>query len=163
MPGTNLTAVEAAARATLVSVTEQHVTLDLTTSDSTFATTSRIAFIVSGRIVRIDTVKSLMQQTEGRYVVQLAVSGNAVTLGETIASAFADLQCRVLSDQDIRVESPEPVRVGPLVRLIEEKGAEVLEARRVRPSLEEVFVQVTGIEAKAMKQEKEKGKMGGAA
>ena len=44
MPGTNLTAVEAAARATLVSVTEQHVTLDLTTSDSTFATTSRIAF-----------------------------------------------------------------------------------------------------------------------
>ena len=43
MPGTNLTAVEAAAGHP-VSVTERHVTLDLTTSDSTFATTSRIAF-----------------------------------------------------------------------------------------------------------------------
>lgn len=123
----------------------------------------RIAFIVFGRIVRIDTVESLMQQTEGRYVVQFAVSGNAAALGETIATEFAGLQCRVMSDQDIRVESPEPVRVGPLVRLIEDRGAEVFEARRVRPSLEEVFVRVTGIEAKAMKQEKEKGKMGAGA
>jgi ABC-2 type transport system ATP-binding protein len=65
-----------------------------------------------------------------------------------------------MSDREIRVESHESVRVGPLVRLIEDRGAEVFEARRVRPSLEEVFVRVTGIEAKAMKQEKQKGTMG---
>jgi hypothetical protein len=42
-------------------------------------------------------------------------------------------------------------------------GAEVSEARKVTPSLEEVFVEVTGIEAGAMKQEKEKPKAGGGA
>jgi len=123
----------------------------------------RIAFIVSGRIVRIDTVESLMRQTEGRYVVQLAVSGNATALCDTMARQFGSLECRALSEADIRVESAEPVRVGPLLRLIEDKGAEVFEARRVRPSLEEVFVQVTGIEARAMKQEKEKPRMGAGA
>jgi ABC-2 type transport system ATP-binding protein len=45
---------------------------------------------------------------------------------------------------------------------MEERGAEVSEARKIRPSLEEVFVAVTGIEADAMKQEKER-KMGGGA
>ncbi|HPC95247.1 MAG TPA: ABC transporter ATP-binding protein [Sedimentisphaerales bacterium] len=123
----------------------------------------RIAFLVSGRIVRIDTIESLMRQTEGRYVVQLAVSGDAPALCDAIAPEFGSLQCRALSATDIRVESPEPVRVGPLLRAIEDRGAEVFEARRVRPSLEEVFVQVTGIEARAMKQEKEKARMGAGA
>jgi ABC-2 type transport system ATP-binding protein len=34
----------------------------------------------------------------------------------------------------------------------------VTEARRLRPSLEEVFVRITGIELNAMSREKEKGK-----
>jgi ABC-2 type transport system ATP-binding protein len=54
----------------------------------------------------------------------------------------------------VRVESTETVNIGPLVRLIEDLGAEVTEARRVRPSLEDVFVRVTGIELDAMKKEK---------
>jgi ABC-2 type transport system ATP-binding protein len=56
----------------------------------------------------------------------------------------------------IRVEADEPVRVGPLVRFLEDHGAEVSEARRMRPSLEDIFVQITGIEADAMRKEKEK-------
>jgi len=36
----------------------------------------------------------------------------------------------------------------------------VAEARKVQPSLEEVFVEVTGIEAAAMKREKEKAGVG---
>jgi len=123
----------------------------------------RIAFIVAGRIVRIDTVESLMRQTEGRYVVQFALSGKAPALCDAIATEFGHLDCRALSATEIRVESSEPVRVGPLLRSIEDKGAEVFEARRMRPSLEEVFVTITGIEAKAMKQEKEKARMGGGA
>jgi ABC-2 type transport system ATP-binding protein len=123
----------------------------------------RIAFIVKGRIVRIDTVEDLMRQTEGRHVVQFAVSNNAVRVCEAIAAEFPNLHCQAAGDGTIRVESPEPVRVGPLVRFLEDRGAEVSEARKVRPSLEEVFVQITGIEAAAMKQEKEKAKMGGGA
>ncbi|HUT58474.1 MAG TPA: ABC transporter ATP-binding protein [Phycisphaerae bacterium] len=123
----------------------------------------RIAFIVKGRIVRTDTVEDLMRQTDGRHVVQFAVSNGAAGLCEAIRGEFPNLQCQAVKDGVIRVESSEPVRVGPLVRLLEDRGAEVAEARKVRPSLEDVFVEVTGIEAGAMKQEKEKAKMGGGA
>ncbi len=44
----------------------------------------------------------------------------------------------------MRVESAKPIRVGPLVRFLEEQGAEVSEARRMRPSLEDVFVRDHG-------------------
>ena len=43
------------------------------------------------------------------------------------------------------------------MRFLEDQGAEVMEARRLQPSLEEIFVQVTGIEALAMQKNKEKG------
>lgn len=115
----------------------------------------RIAFIVSGRIVRIDTVEDLMHRTDGRHVVQFAVSNGAAALCETIVAEWPSLQCRAVAEGRIRVESSEPVRVGPLVRLLEERGAEVAEARKIQPSLEDVFVEITGIEAGAMKQEKE--------
>jgi ABC-2 type transport system ATP-binding protein len=121
----------------------------------------RIAFLVSGRIVRTDTVAELLQHVRGRYVVQFAVSNGAGGLCEAMSGVFPQLQCQAVSEGVIRVESSDPVRVGPLVRFIEERGAEVAEARKVQPSLEEVFVHVTGIEAAAMKKEKEKSGGGG--
>jgi len=123
----------------------------------------RIAFIVKGRIVRIDAMEELMRQTQGRDVVQFAVSGDAAELCGQITDTFPNLQCHAVAGGGLRVESSDPVRVGPLVRLLEDRGAEVFEARKIQLSLEDVFVRVTGIEAGAMKQEKEKAKSGGGA
>ena len=46
--------------------------------------------------------------------------------------------------------------MGLLVRFLEDRGIEVAEARRVQPMLEDLFVEITGIEAATMKREKEK-------
>ncbi|MBN2505746.1 MAG: ABC transporter ATP-binding protein [Verrucomicrobia bacterium] len=121
----------------------------------------RIAFIVQGRIVRIDTVENLMRQADGRCAVQFAVSRHGAMLAEAMAAAFPGLECRALGEDAVSVASPESVHVGPLVRFIEDHGAEVFEARRIRPSLEEVFVRVTGIEAAAMRQDAERARVGG--
>jgi ABC-2 type transport system ATP-binding protein len=123
----------------------------------------RVAFLVQGRIVHIDTMKELMRQPQGRDVMQFTASGDVVALCERIANAFPHLQCRGVPGGRLRIESSEPIHVGPLVRMLEESGAEVYEARRMEPSLEDVFVRVTGIEADAMKREKEKAKPGGGA
>jgi len=123
----------------------------------------RVAFIVAGRIIRIDTVANLIQPVKERHVMLLSVSNLTADIKDKLASAFPRADFSPIPGGQVRIESAEPVRVGPLVRFLEDNGVDVAEARKVRPSLEEVFVQITGIEAAAMKQEREKAKTGGGA
>jgi ABC-2 type transport system ATP-binding protein len=116
----------------------------------------RIAFIVSGRIVRIDTVEHLLQPVLARHIVQIACANPVDDMPGKLAESFPHLEFQALSGGRIRVEAGEPVHVGPLVRFLEDQGADVIEARRMQPSLEDVFVRITGIEVDAMRREKEK-------
>ncbi len=116
----------------------------------------RIAFIVSGRIVRTDSVAELLQPIQGRHIVEVAFTGDVDEPGATLAGAFPDLAFTAPAPGLIRVEGERPIRVGALVRFLEDHGREVSEARRVRPSLEDVFVDVTGVDAGAMRVEKDK-------
>jgi len=121
----------------------------------------RIAFIVNGRIVRTDRMADLLQPVLGKNVLILSLSGPGTDLAEKMAVAFPQLGFQSMSPGEVRVESAEPVGIGPMVRFLEEQGIQVTEARRHLPSLEDVFVQVTGIEAGLMKKEKEKTGSGG--
>jgi ABC-2 type transport system ATP-binding protein len=117
----------------------------------------RIAFIVKGRIVRIDTVANLVQPIQDTHVMQIAISSSNTTLQDKLTAAFPHLIFQVPAPNLIRVEADAPVHAGPLVRFIEDQGVDVTEARRMRLTLEDVFVRITGIEVDAMKREKEKG------
>jgi ABC-2 type transport system ATP-binding protein len=116
----------------------------------------RIAFIVAGRIVGVDSVEHLIQPLQGRHVLEITCQ-EALTekVREVLSQAFPSLAISPPKQHSIRVESDSPVHVGPLVRRIEEQGFTVTEARRIRLSLEDVFVQITGIESGAMRHEKE--------
>ncbi|MDD4984625.1 MAG: ABC transporter ATP-binding protein [Dehalococcoidales bacterium] len=119
----------------------------------------RIAFIVNGRIVRTDRIADLLQPVKGKNVLILSVSDSNSLPGE-MTSSFPQYHFQSTPGQ-MRVESTEPANVGPLVRFLEERGIQVTEARRHLPSLEDIFVQITGIEAGLMKKEKEKAGGGG--
>jgi ABC-2 type transport system ATP-binding protein len=115
----------------------------------------RIVFIVNGRIVRTDRTADLLQPVQGKNVLLLSVSNSGADLSEEMAPAFAGYRFQSTTPGQVRVESAEPVNVGPLIRFLEERGIQVTEARRHLPSLEDVFVQITGIEAGLMRKEKE--------
>ncbi|NHA67550.1 aminopeptidase N [Phycicoccus flavus] len=85
MPGTNLTRDEAAARAALVTVDTHDVTLDVTTGDETFATTSTIRFSCTepGAETFLDFV--------GASVEEILVNGTALDP----ATHYADSRVRV--------------------------------------------------------------------
>lgn len=87
----------------------------------------------------------------------ISLSNSSNDLCGKLSTNFPQFEFQAVSAEQIRVESVETINIGPLVRFVEEQGAEVTEARRVRPSLEEVFVRVTGIELNLMRKEKEKG------
>ncbi|MGE4193840.1 MAG: ABC transporter ATP-binding protein [Pseudodesulfovibrio sp.] len=116
----------------------------------------RIAFIGAGRIVGVDSVEHLIQPLQGRHVLEITCQ-EALTekVREVLSQAFPSLAISPPKQHSIRVESDSPVHVGPLVRRIEEQGFTVTEARRIRLSLEDVFVQITGIESGTMYHEKE--------
>lgn len=114
----------------------------------------RIAFIVKGQIVRVDTVANLLQPLQKRKAMLISVSNKTNDLIDQLAAAFPEFKFQEISAGRVHVESSETISIGPLVRLIEDLGAEVTEAHRVRPSLEEVFMRVTGIELDTMQNEK---------
>jgi ABC-2 type transport system ATP-binding protein len=120
----------------------------------------RIAFIVSGRIVRIDSVEDLLQPFQTKHVVQFLCTNPPKGLHHRLCESFPDLEFTIPEDDVIRVEADKPIRVGSLTRFLEDHGVEVSEARRMRPSLEDIFVKITGIGAEAMHKEKEKGGAG---
>ena len=121
----------------------------------------RIAFIVNGRIVRTDRTADLLHPVQGKNVLLLSVSHTGADLSEEITPVFPQYQFQSTASGQLRIESAEPVNIGPLIRFLEERGIQVTEARRHLPSLEDVFVQVTGIEAGLMLKEKEKAGGGG--
>jgi ABC-2 type transport system ATP-binding protein len=120
----------------------------------------RIAFIVKGRVVRTDRTSDLLQPIKGKNALILSVSDYRHNLSEEMPLSFPQYQFQYTPGQ-IRVESAEPVNISPMTRFLEERGIQVTEARRYLPSLEDVFVQVTGIEAGLMKKDKEKAGGGG--
>jgi len=117
----------------------------------------RIAFLVAGRIVQIETVAQLLQPIRARHVLQISCTNRVDEIQGGLKNTFPDFDFNFPGKDVIRVEADEAIRVGPLVRFLEDHGADVSEARRMRPSLEDIFVKITGIEAQSMRAEREKG------
>jgi ABC-2 type transport system ATP-binding protein len=119
---------------------------------------NRIAFIMAGRIVQVDTVANLVQPIREKHVLQITFANGTQDLPDKLAGEFPDLQFTSPQPGSIQVGADVSIRFGPLVRFLEYRGAEVAEARKIRPSLEDVFVQITGVGADVLGKEKEKSR-----
>ncbi len=119
----------------------------------------RIAFIVNGHIVKNDTVANLIQPIKNLKTLLITYTNLAGNPEEKLNKAFPEFEFLQESNNQIKVHSEKTISIGPVIRFFEEQGAEVTEARQLNPSLEEIFVEVTGIEADAMKNEKNDGKL----
>jgi len=114
----------------------------------------RIAFIVSGHIVKIDSTENLLQPFQNKHVIQITCANTDSSIQDKLSESCPGMKFIFFQQGEIRIEANQPILAGAIVRFLEEQGVEVSEARIIRPSLEDVFVEITGIEAGAMKQEK---------
>jgi len=131
-------------RGMIASLRDEGVTVFLTTHylEEAERLCDRVAVIVKGKIVALDTVAGLRSSTQQKNIVEITLE-NSDGLQEKR-----------------RVECVDGV--GPAIQklLNETNGRHVLALDTLRPSLEDVFVQLTGLSAEVMLSEKG-GKGGG--
>ncbi len=113
----------------------------------------RLAFIVQGKIVREGTVEELMQETQGENIVEFTLGGDFTRIEEEFRSHFFDYDLKMSANSVVSIHSPSTFTLFPFVQFFEERSLPVYEAKIIRPSLEEVFVKVTGIELQKMQSE----------
>jgi ABC-2 type transport system ATP-binding protein len=101
----------------------------------------RVAVIVKGRIVALDTVDGLKAAVQRKPTVEI-----------TLADANNDIETRRIEDDD--------VETAARAALAQVEGRRVLAVNTLRSTLEDVFVQLTGLSAEVMLAEKG-GKGGG--
>ncbi len=118
----------------------------------------RIGFIAGGRIRRIGAVHELMREDQDRHVVEFTFGHAAEHLRVGLADAFPGMEVATVDGTRVRVTSPARIDLTPFLPVLERLGEPVYEARVIRPSLEDVFVRVTGIEARRLTAEKQGGR-----
>ena len=139
-PTTGLDVVSARnLRQLIAGLREEGVTVFLTTHylEEAERLCDRIALIVRGRIVALDTLDGLKAQVEGRTAVEVM------------------LQQGARPPEKRRFVGDEPaVLARAALAQAEAEGQRVLSIQTVRPTLEDVFVQLTGLSAEVMQVDK---------
>jgi ABC-2 type transport system ATP-binding protein len=120
----------------------------------------RIAFIVEGNIVANGTVSELMESVSHGYTIRLNTDMNLEPFVDKLQMRFCNCTIKNDSGYAITLVSNERIPLSPILQYLDSIGVTVFEARELRPTLEDVFVKVTGIEAARLKKEKEKGGLG---
>lgn len=118
----------------------------------------RIAFIVDGNIAANGTVPELMESVSHGHTIQLAADTDLEPLARELQVRFGGCTVKT-ADHTVTLISKERIALLPVLQYLDGKGISVFEAKELRPSLEDVFVKITGIEAAKLKKEREKGGM----
>ena len=117
----------------------------------------RIAFIAKGQIVASGTLSELMENISYDHAVRFVTDKNVESLVDELQFRFKGIKAATQPDQSLVMVSESRIPLFPLMEYFHDKGIEVYEARELRPSLEDVFVKLTGIESSVLEKDKEKG------
>jgi ABC-2 type transport system ATP-binding protein len=115
----------------------------------------RIGFIVEGRVASLGRLDDLMKAVQKEHQVAFAFENGANDLEGSLSQNFPELKVHRSDAQSIRITSDEKIDLMPLMKHFDQQKVLMREARIIRPSLEDVFVKITGIDPNKMKKEKE--------
>lgn len=117
----------------------------------------RLAFIANGKIVADGSVKELMDQVSHRQAMQVVTDANVGGLIGGLQARFEGSIIEQIDDRSMLLKSRNQIPLLPLVEYLSRHGISVYEAKYVRPSLEDVFISLTGSEKPLISRNKGKG------
>lgn len=110
----------------------------------------RIGIIDTGKIIALDTPDGLKRRIDQNEVVRLEISGWQEPVGEKLRAlpGVAALNSRKLEAEDqweVSLHTPDSRAILPgVVEVVNFNGTRMLNMNIVRPSLEDVFINLTG-------------------
>lgn len=119
----------------------------------------RIAFIKEGKIIKLDSVDNLVTKTKNQKKIEIRFEPKEINrdvLSEELEANFPQANFRIINNYAVEFICPHTVDIVPIINFFASRQFSVLEAKVIKPSLEDVFVEITGIETNQMKKEKEK-------
>lgn len=108
----------------------------------------RIAFIVRGKIVRIGAVGELMEELRREYKVRLQTNGLIGNLKPELENSVPNCRVEIVDDKSCLIVSNEQIDLCPVLQLFAFRDITVYEAEVVKPTLEEVFINITNAAGK---------------
>ena len=136
---------------------QQGVTLFITTHylEEADILCDRIAILVKGRIVKIDTPKDLKAATEEESVIEFSFAELSSTLIHDISDKLPEAKLVVMDHNKVQIHGGMPGKIYDNVcQLIREKGIEIESVNSIRPTLEDAFIKITGLSPTVMSIEK---------
>jgi len=119
----------------------------------------RVAFIKKGKILKIDSVPNLIESIRDANVIEILLEESSIgkeSVLKKLKEQFQDIECTLKNQNIIKIISKNVISIAPIVNVIAKGGFVILEAKLIKPTLEDAFVKMTGIEIDLMN--KEKGK-----
>jgi len=114
----------------------------------------RIGFIVSGNVIKVSYIDDLLKDVQLENIVEFNFD-KRTNIEKELKEKFPNIKIKTMSDKSIRIFSENQIKLMPFMNFFDGKDLNVNEAKIIRPSLEEVFVKVTGLEIDKLKKEKE--------
>lgn len=115
----------------------------------------RIGFIVGGNVIKVSEVQTLMDEAQQEKIVEFKTDSNGINLEKQLIDTFPNISIKLNTNHSIRIISKDQIELMPFMKFFEQENIKISEAKIIRPSLEEVFVKITGIEIDKLKKEKE--------
>ena len=99
-----------------------------------------------------------MENAGHEHRIRLTLNVDVKGIEAELRQAFPSLRLQAQGENTCVLASPVKVPLSPILHYLDARGVSVFEAREMRPTLEDVFVKVTGMEAGRLQKEKESGK-----
>lgn len=101
---------------------------------------------MDGNIVAGGTVSELMESVSHGHAIRLSTNKDLAPLAGKLQERFGNCSVKTEDGHTLTLFSEEPIALSPVLQYLDSLGISVFEAREMCPSLEDVFVKLTGIE-----------------
>jgi ABC-2 type transport system ATP-binding protein len=135
----------------------QGVTIFLTTHylEEADLLCNRIAVLVKGKILKIDTPEMLKAVAEEESIIEISFEKIVPKILEELSEKLPKLKILATGHNTVRVFGGIPTYVlETVLQYAKEKGVEIDKVNSIKPSLEDAFIKITGLSPTVMAIEK---------